>query len=329
MLGIVVIGRNEGERLLACLRSIGDAGVVVYVDSGSTDGSPDAARGLGADVVALDMAKPFTAARARNEGLAALPARIDLVQFVDGDCRLQPGWLDSAQAALAADPKLAAVFGRRREIHPEASRYNWLCDVEWDRPAGPALYFGGDVMIRREALTAAGGYPSEMIAGEEPDLSIRMRSRGWTIACLSHEMTLHDAAITRFGQYWKRALRGGHAYAELAHRHGGDYSGRCRRSLLWGAILPGLMMLSLVSAAVTGSLHVAGLGLILLAVLIAQAARILARQFRQRPFGDAITMATFLTVSKYAEAQGIFRFWLGRLGGRKSTIIEYKKNSLS
>jgi len=44
----VVIGRNEGERLVACLASLGgEIRRAVYVDSGSTDGSVAAARAAG------------------------------------------------------------------------------------------------------------------------------------------------------------------------------------------------------------------------------------------------------------------------------------------
>ena len=177
-IGIVVIGRNEGKRLLRCLGSIDRALETVYVDSGSTDGSVAAAWERNARVVELDMTRPFTAARARNAGRAALSADCTFIQFIDGDCVLQPRWLDTARTALQDDSRLAAVFGRRREVAPEASLFNWLCDLEWAVPSGPANYFGGDVMIRARTLDQAGGYPGEMIAGEEPDLSVRLRKAG-------------------------------------------------------------------------------------------------------------------------------------------------------
>src|SRR5438270_7605806 len=83
--GVVAIGRNEGERLRACLVSARrDCAAVVYVDSGSSDDSVALARPLGVHVVELDLSTPFTAARARNEGFARLqqvePDR-DFVQF--------------------------------------------------------------------------------------------------------------------------------------------------------------------------------------------------------------------------------------------------------
>lgn len=328
MLGIVVIGRNEGERLVRCLASIGVGHPVVYVDSGSTDDSVAAATRAGACVVALDMAIPFTAARARNAGRAALGEQVTLVQFVDGDCTLDAAWLRHGMAALADDAGLAAVFGRRRETRPEASRYNWLCDIEWAVPPGPVNYCGGDVMMRAAVLDAAGGYPDAMIAGEEPDLSIRMRSLGWRIACLPYEMTRHDAAITLFGQWWRRAMRSGHAYAELAARHRGsplqDYGRRLRGVVFWGGLLPVAAAALLLLGAIARAPVVAVAGGVLLALPLLQWVRIARRERRNRPPREAWTVATFLMLAKPAQTLGALRYVLGRLAGRGATIIEYK-----
>lgn len=327
-LGIVVIGRNEGERLLRCLRSLEGAGDLIYVDSGSTDGSQAAAAALGARVVLLDMSTPFTAARARNAGIALLPAECDLIQFVDGDCIVQPGWLHIGQAALAAAPRLGAVFGRVRELYPDASPYNWLCDVEWSVPPGPVRIFGGNAMVRRAALDAAGGYPDAMIAGEEPDLSIRMRTLGWGIECLDAEMVLHDAAMTRFGQWWRRSVRGGHACAELADRHRASTLHGYRRSLhsmlLWGALLPACILMALLSGIALGSRLLLLMALAGVALPILQTLRISLRESRRRPWRDAIRLASFLMIAKPAGTLGAWRYWRGRLGGHRSTIIEYK-----
>lgn len=331
-LGIVVIGRNEGERLIRCLdsigASIGGGHPVVYVDSGSSDDSVAAAVRAGATVIALDMAVPFTAARARNAGRAALGGAVALVQFIDGDCTLDPAWLANARAALAADGGLAAVFGRRREIRPGASRYNWLCDVEWEVPPGPARYCGGDVMIRTAALDAAGGYPDAMIAGEEPDLSIRMRALGWRIACLPHEMTRHDAAIDRFGQWWRRAMRSGHAYADLAARHRGsplqDYGRRLRGVLFWGGAMPLGGLLALLAGMVLHRPGVTIAGGVVLALPLLQLARIAWRERRRRALREALALALFMMLAKPAQAIGALRYAIGRAGGRGARIIEYK-----
>lgn len=319
----VVIGRNEGARLVACLASLGarpGAGAtrIVYVDSGSTDGSVAAARAAGAEVVELDLARPFTAARARNAGLAALAegAAPELVQFVDGDCEVRPDWIATARRFLAANPRAAAVCGRRRERFPEASVYNRLCDAEWNRPAGPARACGGDAMMRRTALEAVGGFDPELIAGEEPELCVRLRAAGWEIWRLDAEMTLHDAAMTRFGQWWRRTRRGGHAFAEGAWLHGAPPERHCvaetRRALLWGAALP--------LATLAGALASPWAFLL----LFAWPAQILRLARRGGGGQEAWERAFFLAIGRIPEALGALEFHWRRLRRRPAGLIEYK-----
>lgn len=309
----VVIGRNEGPRLIACLASLsGSVRRIVYVDSGSTDGSVAAAAAQGAEVVALDMGQPFTAARARNAGLDRLAADPpDLVQLVDGDCALQPGWIANAAAFLAARPDVAVVCGRRRERRPQESIYNRLCDAEWDTPVGEALACGGDALMRFAALRAAGGYDPALIAGEEPDLCLRLRRAGWRIWRLEAEMTLHDAALHRFGQWWRRTRRAGHAFAEGNARYGAaperHWRRETRRAVIWGAGVP-------LAAGLAGLIHPAGL-----LILLAWPLQVL-RLWPRLGAGPAV----FSVLGKMAEAQGAIGFYLGRLRGRRRGLIEYK-----
>lgn len=312
--GAVIIGRNEGARLVACLASFPDwVRPLVYVDSGSTDGSVAAARAAGAEVVALDMSQPFTAARARNEGFARLRAlgAPEFVQFVDGDCRMQPGWLEAAEAFLAARPSVAVVCGRRREIHPEASVWNRLCDAEWDTPPGQAKACGGDALMRVAAVAKVGGYDPGLIAGEEPELCVRLRQAGWEVWRIDQEMTLHDAAMTRIGQWWKRTRRSGHAFAEGAAMHGAPperhWVAETRRAVLWGAVLPLVTLLGLVVTPWAG--------LLLLAYPL-QILRLSRRLGWER--------AAFLVLGKIPEAQGVLEYHLNRVRRRRAGLIEYK-----
>jgi GT2 family glycosyltransferase len=315
-IGAVAIGRNEGTRLRRCLASLqGRAGRIVYVDSGSTDDSPQAAAAAGAEIVALDLARPFTAARARNEGFDRLMGlgTPEYVQFIDGDCELQPSWLEAAVAFLDGRPDVAAVCGRRRERHPGRSVYNRLIDREWDTPLGEAAACGGDVLMRVEAFRTAGGFDPRLIAGEEPELCLRLRAAGWRIWRLDAEMTLHDAAITRFGQWWRRARRAGHAYAEGAAMHGAAPErhrvAQTRRALIWGFALP-------VAVLVLAPL-VPPLALLLALAWPVQVARLARRS------GD-LSEALFLTLGKIPEAIGVLDYHLGRLSGRRRGLIEYK-----
>lgn len=330
-IGVVVIGRNEGERLKACLRSVAGVGPVAYVDSGSTDGSQAFAAALGVEVVELAVPPHFTAARARNAGLAALRRHapgLVYAQMVDGDCAVQPGWIAAAARALDAEPDLAIVFGRRRERAPGASLYNALCDVEWNVPVGEVAQCGGDVMLRIAAVEEAGLYPAEMIAGEEPDLSARLRARGWRLRRIEGEMTLHDAAMTRFGQWWNRTRRAGHAFAELAARHPGlaapDYARICRRIVLWGAVLPAIAVAGLL-AGVAADPRWLVLPALVAALSLANMARLALRAWRGGlPPRLAAASGTLMMVGKHAEFLGLARFRLNRRRGRRSRLIEYK-----
>jgi len=321
--GIVVIGRNEGARLRACLASLGGwADLVVYVDSGSTDDSLATARASGAEIVELDMTRPFTAARARNAGFACLIARlpdVEHVQFVDGDCEVAQGWLDLARGYLRQQPEVAVVCGRRRECDPQRSVYNRLCDIEWGTPVGEAKACGGDAMMRVSAFKAVGGFRDDLIAGEESELCLRLRRKGWRVWRLDADMTLHDAAITDFSQWWRRTLRGGYAFALGASLHGRaperHYVRETARAVLWGGVVPLL--------AIGGGFE-SPWWLLLFAAYPAQISRLAWRRGATKSL--SWTYASFMMMAHFAELQGILNFTSDRIFGRKSGLIEYKSN---
>ena len=323
--GLVAIGRNEGERLRQCLDSvIGKVARIVYVDSGSTDGSVELARSLGVDVVELDLSIPFTAARARNAGFAHLlqaNSQIEFVQFVDSDCEVAPGWLDYALAQLEANPNVAVVCGRRRERFPEQSIYNRLCDIEWDTPVGEAKACGGDSMMRVAAFQQVGGFNPTLIAGEEPELCVRIRQNGGKILRLDAEMTRHDAQMMRFGQWWKRMLRGGHAFAEGAWLHGRTperhWVKESRSIWIWGLLVP-LLALGL-------AWPTKGWSLLLLGGYPLMAYRI-SRYMQQQGLKakDAWLYGLFCMLGKIPQLQGQLQFHINRLLGRRNVLVEYK-----
>ena len=324
-IGIVVIGRNEGAHLARCLASVSHSGSpVVYVDSGSTDGSLDVARQCGAVVLALDPSCRFTAARARNAGyrhLLQLHPGFEYVQFVDGDCELASGWLERAAQFLRSQPHVAAVSGRLRERAPEASIYNRLCAIEWDVPVGEARACGGIAMMRLEALDEGGGFNPGLIAGEEPELCIRLREKHWSVQRIDAEMATHDADMTHFSQWWLRSLRSGYAYAEAAFLHGQppERAGvhESRSIWFWGAILP---LLALAPAWPTSG---RSLLLLLLYPLLVLKTRVCTPRGRMSA-ADAALYAMACSVAKFPQLLGQLKFRWSRLSGRTSEIIEYK-----
>jgi glycosyltransferase involved in cell wall biosynthesis len=321
---VVVIGRNEGERLIRCLESVRDrAACVVYVDSGSTDGSVETGRALADAVVELDMRQPFTAARARNAGLERLlevRAGLVYVFFVDGDCEVVDSWLGTAVQFLIEKPEFAIVWGLRRERYPEKSIYNLLCDIEWqDYPLGETGACGGDVVARVDAIRAVNGYRADLICGEEPEMCVRLRQRGWRIFHLESPMTLHDAAIYRFSQWWKRMMRAGYGFAQGAALHGATPERyailETRRSWFWGLGIPlaGLMLAPFV-------------GWWSAIVLLAYPIQIIRLSVRgTRPSArENWLRASALVLGKFPEMSGQVKFHLDRLRRAQSPLIEYK-----
>lgn len=317
----IVIGRNEGLRLLACLDSLVQQGVeIVYVDSGSVDGSVAAARAAGALVVELDETLPFTAARARQAGFDALAETEDLpefVQFVDGDCIVVDGWIAAGEAALNADPELGLVTGWRAELYPERSVYNALCNCEWRRPAGEIVVCGGDMLVRSAAFVEAGGFDGAVIAGEDEEFCLRLGKAGWKLHRLPEEMTLHDADMMLFKQWWQRAVRGGHAYAQVGWMHPPYALREQFRAVVYGALFP---ILALWGLLFNGWIFVA-----VLAVYLASYIRTKNGLVESGlPYWEAWRHARLMTLSKVPNILGIVMFHWRRLMGRRMQIIEYK-----
>jgi GT2 family glycosyltransferase len=322
--GVVVIGRNEGERLQRCLHSLrGLSERTAYVDSGSTDDSVAMSRRSGAAIVVeLDHATPFTAARARNEGfqrlLEAHPP-LNYVFFVDGDCEVAPGWVDSAIRFLDQHPDVAVVWGLLRERYPENSVYNLLQDIEWqDYPLGETYACGGIAVVRVIAFQQVQGYRPELICGEESELCIRLRHRGWKIWRIPENMALHDVAMDHFGQWWKRSLRSGYGYAQGAALHGRPperhWVVESRRAWVWGLWIP---LVVIVLAFAEG-----WWALLLLLVYPLQLVR-LAMRGSHSPRENWLRAAC-LVLGKFPEMLGQLKFTLDRYRHARARLIEYK-----
>lgn len=320
--GLVVIGRNEGMRLQRCLGSIGaNARPVVYVDSGSTDRSVHTARSEGIDVVELDNSAPFTAARARNAGfqrLQQIAPNLSYVQFVDGDCEVIDGWLDTAMSFLDERNDVACVCGRLRERFPERSVYNRLCDFEWDRPVGEAIACGGIAMIRAGVFASHNGFRQDLLAGEELELCLRLRSQGWKIWRLAHPMAWHDAAMLHFKQWWRRSRRTGFASAQAmcmkATAAKQQLVRQTLRPLLWAALMP--------LAALVLWFTWSPLALLLLLAYPVQVFLLAARvhgSWRAR-----LWHGFFIVLGKFPELAGQLQFWAHGRPRRGASPFDYK-----
>lgn len=325
-IGVVAIARNEGSRLVRCLDSVvREACPVVYVDSGSTDGSCLVARDRNLEVVELDMSIPFTAARARNAGFERLREKypeVEYIQFIDGDCELVSGWLEAAAETLDNHPDVVAVCGWRRERYPERSVYNRICDVEWRSGSiGETLSFGGDVMIRTKAMAAVGGYNPSVIAAEDDELGVRLRQKGGKFLRINQNCTWHDADMHRLSQWWQRAKRCGYAYALVGQMHGAlperKFIKEVRDTWLWGLIVP--------LAALALMIPTHGVSLITFGRYPLSALRTI---YKMRSLGfswpDSIAWGLSCAMSAFPQAFGAVKFHRDRLFNKQHEIIEYK-----
>lgn len=327
-LSVVVIGRNEGARLSACLRSILSAELaghtleLIYVDSSSTDDSVQRAKALDASVIGVRPERP-SAATGRNAGWRA--ATGELVLFLDGDTVLDKNFIPQAIAEMHRADDIAVVWGHRREHAPEASLFNRVLDLDWVYPPGDSAFCGGDALFRRSALVACEGFDDTLIAGEEPELCAQLRAQGHRIRHIDAAMTLHDLAMTDWRQYWRRAERAGHAYAEISARFADRYDGLwqrdARRNRLHGAaLITGLIIL--LSALVSGNILIATVGLTLAIALCLRTA------WRARWKSDS--PLTLLLYAAHSHFQQIPILWgqlvwrqMARQGHRRG-LIEYK-----
>ena len=326
---IVAIGRNEGARLKSCLRSVCDGvRTVVYVDSGSDDGSADYAREMGCHVVELDPHRPFSAARARNEGFAAL-MRVDpdvpFIQFLDGDCDLVGTWLNEGIEALNERPEIGVACGHVREIYPDASLYNKLCNMEWQKTPGIIRTSGGRFLIRREVFSAVGGFRADVIAAEDDEFCVRVRRLGWKILQVDAEMALHDADLSHLTEWWRRARRTGHAYAHVASLHGKSdeqyFVRDCRRILLWALILP-------IMAAILAPFTYGWSIIFLLLSYALEAIRIYHRgRTRGWPAIDSFQYAVFAVLAKFPALEGFIAYHWRQYRGQALTVMEYRRSS--
>jgi len=325
-LGIVTIGRNEGERLRRCLNSLIHRGVpVVYVDSASTDGSPELARSLGVEVVELDPSQPVNVPRGRNEGFARiteLHPELKYVQFIDGDCELVDGWLERGREELEKRPDVCLVAGRRRELEPKRTVYNRLADMDWDLPLGEIQVAHGDMLIRVDAFRQVGGFDEMVLVSEDCDLCLRLRWRNWKLLRIDCEMTRHDMCMERFSQWWRRMVRTGYGYADGAYLHGRTadryYLREVRGIVFWSFLLP---LLSLAAAWPTW-----GVSLLLLpAGYLFRFLRI-HRHALQRGWsqGDAFYYAAFITIGCFPLFLGLCTYFYRLVMRRPVRIIEYK-----
>ena len=250
-----------------------------------------------------------------------------------------PDWLPGLihvrgdiESVLAANPQVAAVCGRRRERFPQKSVFNRLCETEWNTPVGEAKSCGGDSLMRRDALEQAGGFNESLIAGEEPELCLRLRKAGWKIWRIDKDMTRHDANILRWDQWWRRNMRGGYGAADVAARTASDHA--LGEVLFGGQVQSAQRWVRGIACAIVAAIAAAAAGYFLAAIaiviatgaaIVLQMARIARGARRRCPDWRSASEYGILTVlAKFPQFLGIRKYARDRRSNTGAKLIEYK-----
>jgi cellulose synthase/poly-beta-1,6-N-acetylglucosamine synthase-like glycosyltransferase len=249
----------------------------------------------------------------------------DIVLFLDGDMTLAPDFVKDSIGEFR-NPAIGVVFGDCRESEPQDSIYNRILDLDWIVPVGLVEYCGGAALIRRELLERIGGYNEHLIAAEDTELCSRIRATGSTILHVDRPMVRHDLAITRFSQYWRRAVRSGYAYAEVAEQISPSdapvWYRNARRNRIQGAAMIALIALGPILSIKLGSVMPV---MIVIAFIAALALRTAIRtQWKKSPLSTRLLHGLHSHLVQIPLLFGQLKYQWDRSRGRSSELIEYK-----
>jgi len=179
---IVIPAFNEEDRIAACVEGLrkidypAELTEVVVVDNASTDGTAEAVRRSGARLLFLEEGK---VGAVRNHGVRETDGEV--VAFIDADCIALTTWLRGAVKVLQDDSSTVAVGGKY--LAPPTC--TWM-EAAWasvpdDRVAEVDALAGGSFVVRRTQFEEVGGFDESLNAGEDFELSHRLRELGGRI----------------------------------------------------------------------------------------------------------------------------------------------------
>lgn len=190
---------------------------VLVIDDGSHDDSAGiASRYPQVTLIKHPVNKGLAAAR--NTALRA--SRNELVASVDADVVADPNWIATLLPHMA-DPKVAGAGGFLVEGVQKTLADRWRCArmaQEWGPRyiRNPRFLYGCNNIFRKSTIFEAGGYNEALrICGEDPDLALRIRARGWDLvydpAARATHMR-HDNLKSIMDMYWRWWKFGNQAY---------------------------------------------------------------------------------------------------------------------
>lgn len=252
-LAFVIPVRNDPDRLEHCLQSIrtavGPADVrVVVADNGSTDDTAQRAEAAGAEVLSLP---GLRVGAVRNA--AALVCTEELVAFADADHELDPGWVRAALDVMR-DPGVGGAGAAYEPPSPGTwvqQAYGALRGITRGRHDTEWLG-AGNLVVRREAFAAVGGFDTSLEACEDVDLCSRLRAAGWRLVADERLRSVHHGDPPTLGRVFKGELWRGRDNLRVTLR--GPLTWRSWPSILFPVVVL-LSLLSLVVAPFLGPGH--------------------------------------------------------------------------
>jgi glycosyltransferase involved in cell wall biosynthesis len=313
----IVIGINSARTIVSCIKSIKKSDYpklieIIYVDGGSSDNSVELAKKLGVKVIQLKQEHP-TPGRGRNVGWKN--ASNELIQFLDGDTTLDQKWLKKAIKHI--DNKTVAVCGYGKEKDPNKNWYHLVADLEWSNETGNIKYFGGNVLIKKSILEETSGYNDNLIAGEDPEFSFRIREKGYNIKRLDSLMYYHDINMNNLKEYFKRCFRKGYGYAEVGTmRLKKKEYGWIKRTIKTTIKTIGTFVF-LILALLFQNIYFVSFALLLNIIPIIKISRF-KKQYKLN-IKKSIIYALHLVLAAYLTTAGVFRYYIGKLFNKPLT----------
>jgi cellulose synthase/poly-beta-1,6-N-acetylglucosamine synthase-like glycosyltransferase len=199
-------------------------------------------------------------------------------------------------------------------------------DLEWIIPPGLIDSCGGDAVFRGSALERTGGFNPELIAGEEPDLCRRIRSNEGLILRIDVPMTGHDLAIFTWRQYWLRALRTGHAFAEVSSLSRNTkhplWIAESRRNMVNGVLYCGGLITALAASLITRSWLYIGAFLAICAIRVLRTA--FKFRWKSRSRWELFLFGVHSHVQQIPILFGQIKYWMHTKEKSPAELIEYK-----
>lgn len=201
-LSVVIIGRNEGDKIGKCILSVKECLFdyydyqIIYVDGNSTDNSIEFAKKYNVQVYKITKCKYLTASLGRYIG--AINSQKKYILFLDGDMQLQLGWIEIAIGYLETNSIYSGVIGIRDDNYIQNGKIVGSKENVYDiHVLKEAEHFGGAILFRKSDLLQVGNYTPQIVANEEAELHSRLKKYDKKVIKIPYKMIKHFISVER------------------------------------------------------------------------------------------------------------------------------------